>query len=287
MKSMTAYAEATQEGPQGRAHWVVRSVNHRYLDGQLRLPDDFRHLEASLRQRLKESLSRGKVEATFHFNPDADQVAHSMALDPVLSEQLKALTQQLAEGIDRAQVDVARLLNWPGLINHDAPDLSAAHEVCESLFAVALERLIEARSVEGEAIRGILNQRLDAIEAEVGTVRDSAASIRERLTERMHAKLAALDVSVDGERIEQEVALLVQKADVDEELDRLAVHVAEIRRVMGAAEPCGRRLDFLIQELNREANTLGSKAALVETSQASIELKVLIEQLREQIQNIE
>jgi uncharacterized protein (TIGR00255 family) len=210
-----------------------------------------------------------------------------MALDPALSEQLKALTQQLAEGIDGAQIDVARLLNWPGLIRHDKVDLSAAHELCESVFSVALERLVEARLAEGEAIRGILNQRLDAIEAEVGTVRDSATSIRECLAQRLHAKLAALEVSVDGERIEQEVALLVQKADVDEELDRLAVHVAEIRRVMDAGEPCGRRLDFLIQELNREANTLGSKAALAETSQASIELKVLIEQLREQIQNIE
>jgi uncharacterized protein (TIGR00255 family) len=147
--------------------------------------------------------------------------------------------------------------------------------------------LIEARSVEGEAIRGILDQRLDAIEAEVAAVRDDAPKIRAHLTERMQAKLATLDVSVDAERMAQEVAMLVQKADVDEELDRLAVHVAEIRRVMGKAAPCGRRLDFLIQELNREANTLGSKAALVETSQASVELKVLIEQLREQIQNIE
>lgn len=287
MKSMTAYAEASEQCPQGRAHWVIRSVNHRYLDGQLRLPDDFRHLETPLRQILKERLARGKVEATFQFAPDAGQAAQSMALDPILSEHLKALANQLGEGMDQAHVDLARLLHWPGLINHEQVDLSGALGVCESLFKVALGRLIEARSVEGEAIRGILDQRLDAIEAEVAAVRDDAPKIRAHLTERMQAKLATLDVSVDAERMAQEVAMLVQKADVDEELDRLAVHVAEIRRVMGKAAPCGRRLDFLIQELNREANTLGSKAALVETSQASVELKVLIEQLREQIQNIE
>ena len=287
MKSMTAYAEACEQCPEGQAHWVIRSVNHRYLDAQLRLPDDFRHLESSLRQTLKEGLARGKVEATFHFTPDAGQAAQSMALDPVVSEHLTTLANQLGRGLEHAQVDLARLLHWPGLVQHQKANLAAVDAVCESLFQRALERLIEARAVEGEAIGEMLKQRLDAMEGHVRALKDDAPRIRVHLTERLHAKLQALDVSVDAQRMEQEVALLVQKADVDEELDRLAVHMSEIRRVMSQAEPCGRRLDFLIQELNREANTLGSKAALVETSQASVELKVLIEQLREQIQNIE
>ena len=287
MKSMTAYAEGTKECPQGRLHWVIRSVNHRYLDGQFRLPDDFRHLEIPLRQKLKDRLARGKVEANLHFTPDSGQIAQSMALNPKLADQLRQLLAELGRGMDEIDIDLAHLIHWPGLIDYEKPDLSSVYEASVQLFDEVLEAFIASRQTEGQAILAILAQKLDGIEAEVRAVRAHAPQIRAHLETRMRSKLAALDVSVEPGRMEQEVALLLQKTDVDEELDRLDVHVAEIRRVIDLEEACGRRLDFLIQELNREANTLGSKATLVETSQASVELKVLIEQIREQIQNIE
>lgn len=287
MKSMTAYAEGTKECPQGRLHWVIRSVNHRYLDGQFRLPDDFRHLEIPLRQKLKDRLSRGKVEANLHFTPDSGQIAQSMALNPKLADQLRQLLAELGRGMDEIDIDLAHLIHWPGLIDYEKPDLSSVYEASVQLFDEVLEAFIASRQTEGQAIWAILAQKLDGIEAEVKAVRAHAPQIRAHLEARMRSKLEALDVAVEPSRMEQEIALLLQKTDVDEELDRLDVHVAEIRRVIDLEEACGRRLDFLIQELNREANTLGSKATLVETSQASVELKVLIEQIREQIQNIE
>lgn len=287
MKSMTAYAQRSLDLPQGTLHWVLRSFNHRYLDCQFRLPDDFRHLENPLRQKLKDRLARGKVEANLHFNPDPFQIAQSMSLNPVLLDQLKKMLGELGGGIDEADVDLAHLMNWPGLITYEQIDLTPVYEATTSLLDETLEAFIEARTTEGEAIRALLLQRLDGIEAHIATVRAHAPTIHGHLEDKIRKKLATLDVEVDPGRMEQEIALLLQKSDVDEELDRLEVHVAEFRRIMANEEACGRRLDFLIQELNREANTLGSKATLVETTQASVELKVLIEQLREQIQNIE
>lgn len=287
MKSMTAYAQGSAQRPEGQLTWVIKSVNHRYLDCQFRLPDDFRHLEIPLRQKLKDRLSRGKVEANLYFTPDSGRIAESMSLNPVLATQLKKLLAELGQGVDVGSLELTRLLHWPGVINYQSLDLSDTHEAADGLFDQVLANFIEARASEGQALGDVLRQRLDGIEAQVALVRKHAPLIREHIQSKIESKLATLDVSVDADRIEQEVALLVQKSDVDEELDRLDVHVKEIRRVMGLDEACGRRLDFLIQELNREANTLGSKATLVETSQASVELKVLIEQLREQIQNIE
>jgi len=287
MKSMTAYAEGSVQQPEGQLTWVIKSVNHRYLDCQLRLPDDFRHLETPLRQKLKDRLARGKVEANLYFTPDSGHVAQSMSLDPVLAEQLKKLLAELGQGVEERSVELMRLLHWPGMINYEQLDLAGAYEAAVNLFDRVLDDFIEARASEGQAIHEVLAQRLDGIEAQVALVRTHAPKIQAQIQNKIESKLAALNVTLDAERMEQEVALLLQKSDVEEELDRLDVHVSEVRRVMGGDEACGRRLDFLIQELNREANTLGSKATLVETSQVSVELKVLIEQLREQIQNIE
>jgi len=287
MKSMTAYAEGSAHCPQGRIHWVIRSVNHRYLDGQFRLPDDFRHLEIPLRQKLKERLSRGKVEANLHFTPDSGQIARSMTLNPAMVDQLSGLVNALGKKIDEVDVDLAHLLHWPGLIDHQQVDWSPAYEASVALFDEVLEAFVASRVAEGEAIRVLLEQRLDGVQTQIDAVRAHAPTIRAHLEEKIRTKLTALEVDVDPGRLEQELVFLLQKSDVDEELDRLMVHVAEMRRIMAREEACGRRLDFLIQELNREANTLGSKASLVETSQASVELKVLIEQLKEQIQNIE
>lgn len=287
MKSMTAYAEGSLQQPEGQLIWVIKSVNHRYLDCQLRLPDDFRHLEIPLRQKLKDRLARGKVEATLYFTPDSGHVARSMSLDSVLVTELKRLLQELGEGVDDRSVELMRLLHWPGMINYEQLDLAGAYEAAVKLFDRVLDDFTEARANEGQAIHEVLAQRLDGIEAQVALVRAHAPKIQAQIQNKIESKLAALNVTLDAERMEQEVALLLQKSDVEEELDRLDVHVSEVRRVMEGDEACGRRLDFLIQELNREANTLGSKATLVETSQVSVELKVLIEQLREQIQNIE
>jgi uncharacterized protein (TIGR00255 family) len=287
MKSMTAYAQKSLDLPQGSLHWVIRSFNHRYLDCQFRLPDDFRHLENPLRQRLKERLARGKIEANLHFNPDPMQVAQSMSLNPALAQQLRKILSELDQSIDDAKVDLAHLLHWPGLIDHQQMDMSGVYEATITLMDETLEEFIQARSTEGEAIRGLLLHRLDGIEHELLLVKAQAPNIQSYLKSKIAQRLEALGVDVDAGRMEQEVALLLQKSDVDEELDRLDVHVAEFRRIIDTEEACGRRLDFLVQELNREANTLASKATLVETSQASVQLKVFIEQIREQIQNIE
>lgn len=287
MKSMTAYAQKSIELPQGSLTWVIRSVNHRYLDCQLRLPDDFRHLENPLRQKIKDRLSRGKVEANLHFNPDSTQIARLMSLNSDMAMQLKMMLKQLEDELDHVKVDTSRLLLWPGLVDHQQMDLSPVYEAALTLFDDTLDSFIEVRTAEGKAVYALLVKRLDGMNQELNALSKHAPRLREHLKTKIQSRLADLEVEVDDGRLEQEVAILIQKADVDEELDRLNVHINEFRRIIETDQACGRRLDFLIQELNREANTLGSKATLLETSQSSVELKVLIEQLREQIQNIE
>jgi len=288
IRSMTAYAARAVDSPRGTLSWELRSVNHRYLDVSPRLPEEFRTLEPAIREKFKVRLNRGKIEANLRFQADASVASADLKLNLPLGEALIEAHRALAElSGNFADPDLVRLLAWPGLVVSERPDFEAERTAALSLLDDALDAFIEARESEGRALQAMIDQRLDGIEQQVAEVRRHLPAIREALDARFRERLEGLKQPIEPGRIEQEVVLQLQKLDVDEELDRLGAHVAEIRRVMELDEPVGRRLDFLMQELNREANTLGSKAALAETGQAAVELKVLIEQMREQIQNVE
>lgn len=288
IRSMTAYAQRAVELGSGRLTWELRSVNQRFLDLSLRLPEEFRQLEPDIRQRFKERLSRGKVDAGLRFQADPARESARLRLNDELAGSLGRLIEALGNHTrGAAQPDVAQLLSWPGLIIQERVDFEAEREQAMRLLEETLDAFIAAREQEGQAIAETIESRLAGIEAQTEQVRRHLPQIRAALDQRFRERLAALEHPVDPGRIEQEVVLQLQKLDVDEELDRLGMHVAEIRRAMDLDEPVGRRLDFLMQELNREANTLGSKASVVETGRAAVELKVLIEQMREQIQNVE
>ena len=288
IKSMTAYAQRSRRTERGQLTWELRSVNQRYLDLNLRLPEEFRVLEPDIRAVFKAALNRGKVEAGLRFQSEPGAEGASLQLDQAVAGRLGGLVRELGRHTGgAAEPDVVHLLQWPGLVIQERPDFDAERAAAMALLEETLEGLIDARGQEGAAIAEMIEQRLAGIERQVEAVQQNLPAIRSSLDQRLRDRLDALEHPVDPGRIEQEVVLQLQKLDVDEELDRIGVHVAEIRRVLRLEEPVGRRLDFLMQELNREANTLGSKAAVVETGQAAVELKVLIEQMREQVQNVE
>ena len=288
IRSMTAYAQATSASANGQLTWELRSVNQRYLDVSARLADDFRALEPDLRRQLKDRLGRGKIEASLRFQADPAAASARIEVNHDLARALVNAHDEIAEMAGAsAKPDLVHLLDWPGLIVQERADMDADRQQALELLDQAIDALVAAREQEGQAIAEMLEARLIGIEKQAAAVREHLPEIRAALEERFRERLAAIDAPVEPGRIEQEVVLQLQKLDVDEELDRLDAHVAEVRRVMALSEPVGRRLDFLMQELNREANTLGSKAALAEIGQAAVELKVLIEQMREQVQNVE
>jgi uncharacterized protein (TIGR00255 family) len=288
IRSMTAYGRASDTLDAGQVTWELRSVNQRYLDVTLRLPEDFRALEPELRGRLKKRLARGKVEVALKFQADPAAQAAELRINEPLAKSLMSAHDRLADLAGRsADPDVVQMLSWPGLVEQGGADLEAAFEPALGTFDRALDALVAAREQEGQSLADLIEQRLAGVEKQASAVRARLPDIREALDSRFRERLEALDVSVDPGRIEQEIVMQLQKLDVDEELDRLDTHVVEVRRVMALNEPVGRRLDFLMQELNREANTLGSKATMAEVGQAAVELKVLVEQMREQVQNVE
>ncbi|MEE4330654.1 MAG: YicC/YloC family endoribonuclease, partial [Wenzhouxiangella sp.] len=245
-------------------------------------------LEPDIRERFKQALARGKVEVGLRFNAAPGAACAEMRLDEDLARALLRCHGELARLADDATgPDLGKLLQWPGMVIQEQPDADPERAAAMTLLDETIAALIEAREREGAAIAEMIETRLAAIEQQVAAVRGHLPAIRKALDDRFRERLDNLPQPVEPGRIEQEVVLALQKLDVDEELDRLDAHVAEIRRVIGRSEPVGRRLDFLMQELNREANTLGSKAAVAETGQAAVELKVLIEQMREQVQNVE
>lgn len=285
--SMTAFARAEQQVGDLLLAWELRSVNHRFLEIQFRLPDPLRSLEPGLRELLRRHLKRGKVDATLR----ADSVAGTRPLTlnrPLLLQVLATLEQVRRDAPEVAPPNVMDLLRWPGVLGgEEALDPARVEEPVTDLFEAALAELIAHRRREGEALQTALNERLDAIDALVDEVKRQTADVAPQIQARLRQRLAELGATAAPERLEQEVALLAQRADVAEELDRLRIHVEEARTSLRGAGPHGRRLDFLTQELNREANTLGAKAVLAETSQRAVDLKVVIEQIREQVQNVE
>jgi uncharacterized protein (TIGR00255 family) len=287
IRSMTAFARVSTENAEAELTWEIRSVNHRYLEAFVRLPDELRATEPLVRERINARLGRGKLECVLRCRW-APQVATALELD---QERLKAVLDacRLVEkrSAEATSPGVIDLLCWPGVVREPEPDTGPLQEQALKLLDQALDELVATREREGEKTKGLLGARLAGIEQQVERARQRLPQVKTRIREKLETRLAELETRVDTDRLEQELVFLVQKMDVDEELDRLDTHVTEVRRVLEGDEPVGRRLDFLMQEFNREANTLGSKSADSETTAVSVELKVLIEQMREQVQNVE
>lgn len=287
-RSMTGFARQEAKHPWGTAVWEIRSVNHRYLEPSFRLPEDFRELEPALRDAMRKALQRGKVEASLsiHWEQSGES---ELGINLEKVAQLTRAAQQINGllGSAAAPVDALDVLRWPGVLQKQELNREQIHAQVLALFNDALAGLIEHRAREGAELEKIILQRLEGVSEQVVKVRALMPQILTAQREKLVAKVAALQVDLDPERLEQEIVLLAQKADVDEELDRLDTHVREVKHSLKKDDSLGRRLDFLMQELNREANTLSSKSVVSETTQAAVELKVLIEQMREQVQNIE
>ena len=284
--SMTAFARVEGAGANGTLSWELRSVNHRYLEPHLRLPEAFRDLEGAVREGLRQGLSRGKVECTLRFNEESG--GKSLQVDSTRASQLISAAEQVAALIQQpAPLNPLEVLAWPGVLVADAADPQALNAAALALFEQALAELKNGRGREGAELAKLLNERLDSIQEEVAALRVLVPEMLSNQRQKIETRFAEMQAELDPERLEQELVLLAQKSDVAEELDRLNTHVSEVRRVLKAGGAAGRRLDFLMQELNREANTLGSKAFDPRSTQAAVNLKVLIEQMREQVQNIE
>ncbi|MCD5989579.1 MULTISPECIES: YicC/YloC family endoribonuclease [Pseudomonas] len=284
--SMTAFARVERASTQGTLSWELRSVNHRYLEPHLRLPESFRDLESAIREALRQGLSRGKVECTLRFVEET--AGKPLQVDRERAGQLVAAAEIVASLIKQpAALNPLEVLAWPGVLVGDAVDPQALNKEALTLFNEALAELKNGRGREGADLAKLLNERLDSITTEVSTLKSLVPQMLATQRQKVLDRFADMKAELDPQRLEQEMVLLAQKSDVAEELDRLNTHVTEVRRVLKAGGQAGRRLDFLMQELNREANTLGSKAFDPRSTQAAVNLKVLIEQMREQVQNIE
>ena len=286
-KSMTAFARTQSNNDSGTLTWEVRTVNSRYLDVHMRLPEDFRACEVRYREIISKRLTRGKVECSLRFKPE---VVTENGLD-VNKEYAKTVIDacQQINNFSHGNSDInpIEILNWPGVIRESELDLKPLHVASETLLDEALNQLITNRESEGARLQEMVSQRCDAIKQIVDDTRKNMPEIQQRYKDKLLLKLDELKTDVDQSRLEQELVHMAQKMDVEEELDRIDSHLHEISEVLTRDEAVGRRLDFLMQELNREANTLGSKSVDISSTQSSVDLKVLIEQMREQIQNIE
>lgn len=286
-RSMTAFARQSDEQEWGTLVWEIRSVNHRYLDVFVKIPEELRSLEMQVREAVAKHLNRGKVEVALRYRANA-----SLASDIVVNEELasalvkgcQVVNKQLHQPSDMNLMDVLR---WPGVVEEPEHDLKPVLKRAMELLEKTLTELVEVRESEGQRMQTVVLQRRQAMVEIVAAERSRRPLIIKAQREKILARLAELKAEPDMDRFEQELVYLTQKMDVDEELDRLDSHFQELEDIFKRDEPIGRRLDFIMQELNREANTLGSKSVDITTTQASVEMKVLIEQMREQVQNIE
>ena len=288
IRSMTGFARVEHQYEFGRLSWEMRSVNHRYLDYGLRLPEEFRPLESDIRTCLGQYLSRGKIEASLRFVMEPGAISSKLELNPGLAREILEAHKEMARlaGVEQ-QADISGMLSWPGLIEEKRPDPAPLRAAAMELLVEAAQELQAGRGREGEQMANAIRERLTGVATITANIRLWLPEIRTGLKQKMLDRVADLKLPLDPGRVEQEVVMLSQKIDVDEELDRLDAHVEEVYRVLDLEEPVGRRLDFLMQEFNRESNTLSSKSIDQRTTQAAVDLKVLIEQMREQVQNVE
>ena len=287
LKSMTGFARAERTTPAGLLAWEIRSVNHRYLEVGLRLPEELRASESEYRRAIGTAARRGKVDASFYVRPGPAS-GRELALDSdlldALIERAGAVRRRLgAEG----RIDAVDLLRWPGVVREAERDAAGLAAAATELLAEALAAFTASRASEGERIAQMLATRAAQVTGIIGAVNARLPEVQARIRAKMQERLAALRAEANPERLEQEIAILLQKMDVAEELDRLGSHVEELGATLSSGDAVGRKLDFLMQEFNREANTLSSKSQDVETTRQAVELKVLIEQMREQVQNVE
>ena len=285
--SMTAFSRQQKEQEWGSLTWEIRSVNHRYLETSVRLPESLRALENGVREAVRKRLTRGKVECALRFQSEA-KISSDLHLNTTLIKQLVQANVEI-EQITGTSSNLSNMevLRWPGVIEEQDFDKTSIEKQALSLFGAALDDLVATREREGAELQGFIKKRIDSVREIVVNVRSKMPEILTKQKQNILDRLAELQAELEPTRLEQEVSLLAQKADVEEELDRLDSHLNEVERVLSANGQKGRRLDFLMQELNREANTLSSKSIVVETTLSAVELKVLIEQMREQIQNVE
>lgn len=286
IRSMTAYARREVKGEWGSASWELRSVNQRYLETYIRMPEQFRSLEPVARERIRARLTRGKIECNLRFEPDT-RAQTSLMLNEKLAKQLVEAAQWVKMQSDEGEINPVDILRWPGVMSAQEQDLDAiAAEIIMALDG-ALDDFIIARETEGQALKALIEQRLEGVSAEIVNVRTHMPEVLKWQRDRLTTKLAEAEIQLENTRLEQELLLMAQRIDVAEELDRLEAHIKETYNILKKKEAVGRRLDFMMQEFNRESNTLASKSINAEITNSAIELKVLIEQMREQIQNIE
>ena len=284
---MTGFAREAVETPFGTLTCELRTVNHRYLDVQFRLPEELRAKEIELKTQLGEHVKRGKVECSLHLRRGPSERTE-LTLNVDLVRQIAARVDELSKLLpDTSALDPVDILRWPGVVAEPEIDTEPLYAEAVRVVELALGSMAAMRSSEGERIEEMLQTRLDDVLGIASGVRKRMPEVLEAVRTKQRERIDKLDVEADPARLETELALIAQKLDVDEELDRLESHVSEVRMALASDEPVGRRLDFLMQELNREANTLGSKSADAETTKAAVDLKVLVEQMREQIQNVE
>ncbi len=284
--SMTAFARHEIKGDWGNAVWEIRSVNQRFLETYFRLPEQFRSIEPVLRERFRKQLNRGKVECNLRFN--ANPAAKSnITLNKELAEELILHANTIASLATNSAVNPVEIMRWPGVMETEEDDMSIIQAEILAGFDQALKEFIVARTDEGENMKALIEQRLDGIVEQADIVKGHMPEIIAWQRKRITDKFADANIELESTRVEQELVLLAQKMDVDEEIDRLFSHVKETRSILKKGGAQGRRLDFMMQEFNREANTLGSKSINADITNSAVELKVLIEQMREQIQNIE
>jgi len=287
IRSMTAFSRCDHGTDWGGLSWEIRTVNHRYLEPSFRMPEELRAIESQLREQLTKRLGRGKIECNCRFQAQ-QETQTSLKINTELAKQVAATSREIDHLLyNSAAVNSMDILHWPGVVETSSADWGQLREQALSLFDETLDDLIATREREGERLKAMIVERLDTMAGIVAEVRKVIPEIITAQRTKIIERLASLDVELDDGRLEQEASILVHKMDVDEEMDRLATHLDEVRRNLEGNKPVGRRLDFLMQELNREANTLGSKSINIDTTRASVDLKVLIEQMREQIQNIE
>jgi len=283
---MTAFARFEVKGDWGNAVWEIRSVNQRFLETYFRLPEQFRSVEPLLRERFRKQLNRGKVECNLRFNANPSAKSE-LALDENLALQLIQHANWVNEQTLNSKINPLEIMRWPGVMEAAEEDMTAIQAQLLAGFDTALEEFISARGSEGENLKAMIEQRLDAISAEAEKVQAFMPEVIEWQRKRIVDKFTDASIDLDSIRVEQELVLLAQKMDIAEELDRLNSHVSETTKILKKGGAQGRRLDFMMQEFNREANTLGSKSINTDVTASAVELKVLIEQMREQIQNIE
>lgn len=284
--SMTAFARLEVKKEWGDAVWEIRSVNQRYLENFFRLPEAFRGLENTLREKLRQNLTRGKIECSLRIETKK-QANAELNLNKALANQVIQSLQWIKTQAGEGEINPADVLRYPGVVEAQEQDLDVISQDLLAAFDVLLQDFIAMRGREGEKLQAIIQQRLDAIAVEADKVRSQMPTILQWQRERLTQRFEEANISLDPQRLEQEMVLLAQRVDVAEELDRLQMHVKETTNILKKGGAVGRKLDFMMQELNRESNTLASKSINADVTASAVELKVLIEQMREQIQNLE